>query len=92
MGSWGFSPDARHWAAFVAWADGLAPGFRPYVAGLQPTARYKEFERTGRCPGKRCMWTMLHIKYSDAHPDRMVVYSRLPSGETLAANYQDTSN
>ena len=47
VGSWGFSPDARHWAAFTRWADNLSPSFRPYVTGLQPTSWYKEFERQG---------------------------------------------
>jgi hypothetical protein len=56
---------------------------------LMTRGRYKVFEKQGQCPGKRCMWTMLHIKYCDSHPDRMVVYSRLPDRQTLAANYQE---
>jgi hypothetical protein len=40
VGSWGFSPDARHWASFTHWADTRPPGFRPYVEGLQPTGWY----------------------------------------------------
>ena len=62
---------------------------KPYVEGLTPTDWYKSFESQGRCPGVKCMWTMLHIKYVDTHEDQFSVYTKAPSKQTLACNYQE---
>ena len=62
---------------------------KPYVEGLTPTDWYKSFESQGRCPGVKCMWTMLHIKYVDTHEDQFSVYTKAPSSQTLACNYQE---
>lgn len=55
VGSWGFSPTAKHWAKFTGWAKeyGNTP---PYVAGIVPDDWYRQFEKSGRCPGPNCMW------------------------------------
>ena len=90
LGTWGFSPSARHWSRFTKWARTfIKSGAKPYVEGLTPTAWYRQFERQGRCPGKNCMWSILHIKYVSEHKDKMTCYARAPGGKTLAANHRE---
>eukprot|EP00505_MAST-04D_sp_SCG-Rhode-Island_P000097 Stramenopile-MAST_4_protein_97 len=90
VGSWGFSPNIEHWVNFRNWyLDFTQHNSKPYVPGLTPTSWYKQFEKQGRCPGKKCMWTMHHIKYSWTHKDKFCVYLKAPNGQTLATNYQE---
>jgi len=90
VGSWGYSPNAAHWSRFTTWAKTFqAARKKPYVEGLTPTDWYKSFEKQGRCPGIKCMWTMLHIKYVDTHEDKMTVYTKALNGKTMACNYQE---
>lgn len=90
VGSWGFSPQKGHWIRFRNWyLDFVHAKKKPYVSGLTPTVWYKQFEKQGRCPGKKCMWTMYHIKYCSDHRNKYTVYLKAPKGQTLATNFQE---
>eukprot|EP00401_Gymnodinium_catenatum_P079622 CAMPEP_0117606372 /NCGR_PEP_ID=MMETSP0784-20121206/79678_1 /TAXON_ID=39447 /ORGANISM="" /LENGTH=315 /DNA_ID=CAMNT_0005409451 /DNA_START=36 /DNA_END=980 /DNA_ORIENTATION=- len=90
VGSWGYSPSAAHWVRFTTWLRKFVRSRqKPYVPGLTPTDWYMNFEKEGRCPGKRCMWTMYHIRYCNEFADKYTVYIRLPDGSTLATNYKE---
>merc|ERR1711963_1323870 len=54
-----------------------------------PTDWYKNFEKNGECPGKRCMWTLHHMRYVSEHTDRFTVYARCPHNKTLATNHRE---
>ena len=91
VGSWGFSPTLRHWRRFTRWAARfMESGEKPYVSGVVTTRWYREFEAAGRCPGRNCMWTALHVKYVATHTDRYTVYAR-PRRKlaALAVNHQE---
>ena len=92
VGSWGFSPTARHWEKFSAWARRFQLREhidKPYVDGTIFTAWYKAFERQGRCPGINCMWTILHLRYTSMHDDRYTVYANLPREASLVRNFRE---
>ena len=92
VGSWGFSPTPSHWIRFTHWARSFMRHERtskPYVDGIVTTSWYKAFENKGRCPGKNCMWTQLHIKYTTKFPDRYTVYAKCPIGQSLASNHRE---
>lgn len=89
VGSWGYSPSARSWMRFTQWQKQFAAsGKKPYVPGLTPSSWYKSFEAQGRCPGKRCMWTMHHIRFSNEFK-QLTAYIRLPGEETLSSNWRE---
>jgi len=89
VGSWGFSPSAKHWKNFSEWGRKFRrSGEKPYVEGLRPTEWYKRFEKEGRCPGVKCMWTMHHIKYISQYP-AYTVYLKAPHSMTLASNFRE---
>lgn len=90
LGTWGYSPSAQHWVRFTDWAAKFTESKnKPYVKGLTPTHWYKSFEKTGRCPGPKCMWSILHIKYVDTHSDKYTVYVKAPKGESMASNFRE---
>lgn len=92
VGSWGYSPTARHWIRFSDWALEFMKTedkVKPYVRGTIFSDWYKEFERQGRCPGKNCMWTILHLKYTSSHVDQYSVYVNLHHSEALAINHRE---
>ena len=92
VGSWGFSPTARHWTRFSTWASEFIrneANVKPYVPGTVFTSWYKQFEKKGRCPGKNCMWTILHAKYCSLHHDRYSVYVNLPYRQALSINHRE---
>ena len=84
IGTWGYSPSASSWVEFTNWDKNFKN--KPYVKGLTPTNWYKGFERSGRCPGVKCMWEMTHIKYSDVF-NKKTAYVKCPNEKTLASNY-----
>ena len=90
IGTWGFSPSVEHWSRFTKWARSfINSGSKPYVDSLKPSEWFRTFERQGRCPGKSCMWSILHIKYVSEHSDKMTCYSRVPNGKTLASSHRE---
>ena len=92
VGSWGYSPTVHHWLNFTNWVRAYEPlesTHKPYVRGTQPTAWYKDSEKTRRCPGPNCMWTQLHHFYTSWAPDRYTVYAKCEGGFTLATNHQE---
>ena len=92
VGSWGFSPKPQHWIQFTSWARKFILNERmtkPYVDGIVTTSWYKSFEGKGRCPGKNCMWTQLHIKYTALFLDKYTVYAKCPNGLSLASNHRE---
>jgi len=64
FGTWGFSPDAKHWRLFQNWYHGVRtsqPAFKPYVAADATfTAWYKMFEKQKK---EDSMWSMWFIRY-----------------------------
>lgn len=90
VGSWGYSPTARHWTRFNAWLRPFQEsGESPAVSGIVPSTWYGSFEKAGRCPGKRCMWTMSHLKYTDTHEDSLTLYVNVPEKQTMAGNWRE---
>ncbi|KAL3884478.1 hypothetical protein ACJMK2_024616 [Sinanodonta woodiana] len=63
LGTWGFSPNNRHWRAFSDWyqEQRREPMFHPLVPGLQPTEWYKAQLATGK---QDHMWSMWFIYYA----------------------------
>lgn len=93
VGSWGFSPTSKHWNNFTRWARIYQKHehlYKPYVVGTIFTEWYKTFEKQGRCPGRNCMWTQLHLKYTSMFPDRYTVYANCPYETSLSSNYRET--
>lgn len=75
---------------FIEFAEGMRRrGERPYVDGITPGKWYREFEREGRCPGKRCFWEIYHLRYASEHVDRKTLYVRCPGGRTMGSNYRE---
>eukprot|EP00802_Teleaulax_amphioxeia_P005177 Tamp_05181.p1 GENE.Tamp_05181~~Tamp_05181.p1 ORF type:complete len:661 (+),score=38.00 Tamp_05181:313-2295(+) len=92
VGSWGFSPKPQHWIKFTSWARKFIVNekmTKPYVDGIVTTSWYKSFEGKRRCPGKNCMWTQLHIKYTSLFPDKYTVYAKCSNGLSLASNHRE---
>lgn len=87
VGTWGYSPTARHFVAFREWFYSRPPGFKPYVPGLSPTSWYRRFEREGT--EKKRMWSMHHIKYTDTHEDRYTVYAKPRGDQALSVNHRE---
>lgn len=87
VGSWGFSPKARHWSMFISWA--LRYHERPSLPNTVIDGWYSIAELVGRCPGPNCMWTILHQVYTARHVDRMTIYFKGPLGTALAVNNQE---
>jgi len=87
VGSWGFSPTARHWSKFRAWAANFSG--KPSVPGLKQDEWYRLFQKQGRCPGLNCMWTILHLKYTSIFKDSKTVYFKGPSGTALAISHRE---
>lgn len=86
VGSWGFSPKARHWDMFISWASRYRE--RPSLPNTIISDWYRSAEAVGRCPGPNCMWTILHQVYTARRTDRMTIYFKGPSGTALAINNQ----
>ena len=92
VGSWGYSPRAAHWVKFMQWEKQYQHREKiekPYVPNTTPTKWYKDFEKSGRCPGKKCMWTQLHHYYTWLHEDKFTLYYRASNGKTLCKNHQE---
>ena len=60
LGTWGFSPVAGHWQAFVKWQTEASFSLYPYVDGLVTTDWWRAFEATGRA---HTMWEQWFIRY-----------------------------
>lgn len=84
LGSWGYAPDAQHWAQFRDWfhVASCTRDYHPYVEGLIPTRWYIKQERA------RSMWTMWHIKYAHAR-HLFTAYANLQQERTLAASWRE---
>eukprot|EP00924_Labyrinthula_sp_SR-Ha-C_P007157 snap_masked-scaffold_8-processed-gene-10.46-mRNA-1 protein AED:1.00 eAED:1.00 QI:0/-1/0/0/-1/1/1/0/609 len=90
VGSWGYSPFARHWINFIDFVNNFdEQKVSPVVLDLKPSQWYKKFTAKGRCPGANCMWTMLHLKYTATHVDRFTIYAKAGEKKTLATNHQE---
>ena len=63
---------------------------KPYVPDTLLTDWYKAFERSGKCPGKNCMWTQLHLFYTALSSDKYTVYAKCESGLSLAVNHRES--
>eukprot|EP01084_Bolivina_argentea_P189755 326257_1 len=87
VGSWGYSPKAKHWYKFRKWFHKNVKYTKPYVDGLTPTDWYKQKER--KQIENDTMWTMHHIKYCDIdqHKDKYTIYVKCINGKTLATNH-----
>ena len=92
VGSWGFSPRLEHWINFTKWTMQYLPDEireKPYVEDTVPTTWYKSFEKTGKCPGKNCMWTQLHHYYTSFSPDKYTLYYKAAGKKALSHNYRE---
>lgn len=85
LGSWGCSPNRKHWKEFAVFfrAKAWDPNFHPYVDGLIMTEWYKKQE------GKHTMWTQFFIYWCELN-GYYNGYANLPNERTLASNWQET--
>lgn len=87
IGTWGYSPVARSWVRFVEWLDTFKETKKPpYVDGLLATEVYKNLEKSGECPGKRCPWSLFHARYTSEHRDSKTLYIKPPTGRAFAVH------
>ena len=91
LGTWGYSPKPEMWVPFTQWADAfIKSGDKPYVTGASTlTGWYKQFEKEGRCPGVRCMWSILHMYYVERHKARYTLYVNDREKHTMASNFRE---
>uniref|UniRef100_A0A7S0V7J8 Glycosyl transferase 64 domain-containing protein n=1 Tax=Hemiselmis tepida TaxID=464990 RepID=A0A7S0V7J8_9CRYP len=87
VGSRGFSPKARHWSKFGAWAANFSGASS--VPRLNLEEWYGKLQQQGSCPGMNCMWTILHLSYTSSFEDSKTVYFKGPSGTALAVSHRE---
>ena len=87
MGTWSFSPKARHWFFFRQWFHKVSKisNFKPTVEGIIPSTWYEEFLRKGT---QSSMWEMWYIRFMD-QKQKFCVYPWVKYRKTLVANWRE---
>jgi hypothetical protein len=87
VGTWGYSPLAKHWIAFQNWYRKVSSdsNYVPNVPNIIPSGWYKSFKAIGR---ENTMWEMWFIEY--CHQNRLyTIYYNHPTPLTLGAHWAE---